>query len=82
MGISKNLKLLGAAALAVVTLAVVTIMGVAVLTQFKTSGLVDNATVDSFITGLAIFGSFIGVIVIGLIGTIVIKMFKEGGDEN
>ena len=73
-----NLKVMGAYAVAVVTLAIVTLMGIAVVNGFKTTGLVDNATADLFIGGLVIFGTFIGVIVIALVGKIVIGLFKKG----
>lgn len=75
---AKDMKLLGAYAIAVVVVAVVVIMGIAVLNGFKATGLVDNTTVALFVTGLVTFGTFIGLIVLALIGKVIIKMFKSG----
>ncbi len=71
-----QLRTLVGSAAAVVAIAVSVIIGIAILTAFKTTALVDNTTVDLFIAGLVIFGSFIGVIVIGVIGKILLTMFK------
>lgn len=72
-----QLRTLVGAGAAVVAIAVTVIIGIAILTAFKTTALVDNTTVDLFITGLAIFGSFIGVLVIGVIGKTLLSMFKR-----
>jgi len=73
-----SLKSLGGAAIAVGSLAIIDLMAIAVVTQFKATDLVDNATADKFITGLAIFGTFVGVVVIALVGKIVIGLFRKG----
>jgi len=39
---------------------------------------VSNATIDLFIDGLVIFGTFIGVIVLAIVGKIIIGMFYKG----
>lgn len=62
--------------MAITTLAVVDVTAIAVLTQFKTTGLVDNTTVDLFIAGLVVFGSFIGVLALAVIGKVIFEMFK------
>jgi len=74
---SGQISLLVGSALAVVSIATTVIIGIAILTAFKTTNLVANATVDTFIAGLAIFGSFIGVLVIGVIGKTLLTMFKS-----
>ena len=74
----ENLKMMSAYAVATVSLAAVTLVGIAVVTQFKASALIDNSTADDFIAGLAIFGSFMSVITIALVGKIVISLFKNG----
>ena len=73
-GIDKSME---SQAIAVVGLAVIVIMGIAILTQFKSSGLVSNETVDSFITGLAIFGTFIGILILGVITKVVINLIRQ-----
>ena len=76
-GMEGQLKVLVGAATAVVAIATTVIIGVAILTAFKTTALVDNTTVDKFIAGLVIFGSFIGVLVIGVIGKTLLSMFRS-----
>lgn len=75
-----NLKMLSTAAIGMATLTVVDLMAIAVATQFKNTGLVDNTTADAFISALAIFGTFSAVIVIALVGKIVIGLFQ--GSDN
>ena len=75
---NKDMEMLGSYAIAVVSLAVIVIMGIAVLGGFKSTGLITNATADLFITGLVTFGTFIGIIVLAAIGKIIIRMFKHG----
>ena len=67
-----------ASAIAVVGLAAVTLTGLAVVTGFKDTNLVDNSTAEAFISGLAIFGTFMAVIVLALVGKIIIGLFKKG----
>ena len=67
-----------ASAIAVVGLSAVTLTGLAVVSGFKDTGLVDNTTADAFITGRAIFGTFMAVIVLALVGKIIIGLFKKG----
>jgi hypothetical protein len=73
-----DMKALSTYAVAVVILAVVVVMGIAVLGGFKTTNLISNTTVDLFITGLVTFGTFIGIIVLAAIAKIIIRMFKSG----
>ena len=74
---SSELKKLAPAASVVVSLAVVVLVGIAIITQLKTSSLISNTTADNFIDGLTYFGTFLGVIVIGLVGWILIGMFRK-----
>ena len=67
-----------ASAVAVVGLSAVTLTGLAVISGFKDTGLVDNTTADAFTTGLAIFGTFMAVIVLALVGKIIIGLFRKG----
>jgi len=75
---AQDMKVLGAYAIGLVSLAAIDLTGIAVVTQYKNSGLVDNTTADQFITGLAIFGAFVGVLAISVIGKVIVGLFKEG----
>lgn len=68
------------AAIALVALSAITLTGIAVVTGFKTTNLVDNTTADLFITGLTIFATFSTVIALALVGKIIVNIFKKGGD--
>ena len=78
MGDSKSLSVLGAYAISLVTLAAIDLTGIAVVREYKASGLVDNDTADDFVAGLTIFGAFVGVLAISVIGKAVIGLFKKG----
>lgn len=62
--------------LAITGLAVIDLTAMAVITQFKTSSLINQTVADQFLTGLAVFGSFIGVLALGVIGQAIFEMFK------
>ena len=65
--------------LAFVSFAATIVIGIAILDGFKTSGaLLSNSTVDLFVTGLAIFGTFASIITLALTGKTVIGLFKKG----
>ena len=63
-------------AIAVGILAAVVLTTTAVVQGFKDTGLVDTGVADNFIAGLAIFGSFVAVIVLAIVGKIVIGLFR------
>ena len=67
-------------AIAVGSLTAVVLTTLAVASGFKDTNLVDNSTADKFIAGLTIFGTFVGVVVLALVGRIVVKIFKSGKD--
>ena len=75
---SGDVRNLAVVAAAVGALAIIDLMAIAVVTGFKNTGLVDNGTADKFITGLTVFATFTGVIVIALVGKIVISLFRKG----
>jgi len=77
MAQESSLKLLTAAGIATVGLAVIVLTGIAVLTGFKDSGTVVNATADLFIAGLTIFGTFMAIIVLALVGKVIVGMFAK-----
>lgn len=74
----KSLSGMTKSAVAVGSLAAVTLLSIAIVTGFKDTGLVDNSTADKFIAGLVVFGTFIGVIALALVGKLVIDIFKQG----
>ena len=73
----KELTKLTAAAIAVGSMAAIVLTSLAVVTGYKETGKVDNSTADLFIAGLAIFGTFIGVIVLALVGKVIYGLFKN-----
>lgn len=78
MGDGGAMSGLGAMAVALVSLAAIVLTGIAVVQQYKATNLVDNSTADNFVTGLAIFGSFVGVLAISVIGKIIVQFFRKG----
>ena len=64
-------------AIAATSLAAITLVGIAVVTGFKDSGQVVNSTADLFITGLTVFGTFMAVIVLAIVGKIIIGLFRK-----
>lgn len=64
-------------AIAVGALAIVVMTTIAVILGFKDTQLVDNDTADDFVTGLTIFATFIGVIILALVGKIIVGMYNE-----
>lgn len=72
----KQIQAMSSYAIGIGVLAIVVVTVITVLSGFKDTGLVDNTLVDKFINGLAIFGTFIGVIVLAIVGKIIIGLFK------
>lgn len=72
----KELKVMSAAALATVTLAVTTLIGIAIVTQMKNNSYIDNTTADLFIAGLVVFGTFMSLITLVLVGKIILGLIK------
>jgi len=68
---------LTAAAVAVGSLAAVTLTAIAVVSGFKDTGLVDNTTADKFITGLTIFATFTSVVALALVGKLIVNIFRK-----
>ena len=78
---SGELKRLAGYGIALVALAAITLTGDAVLTGFKDSGQVTNATADLFIAGLTLFGTFSSILILAVIGKTIISLFKGGKYE-
>ena len=64
-------------AIATVTLATVTLVGIAVVEGFKDTEQVSNTTADLFIAGLTVFGTFMSIISLALVGKIIIGIVRE-----
>lgn len=73
-----SLDNMSASAIAVVGLSAVTLTGLAVVSGYKQTNLIDNDTADKFIAGLAIFGTFLAIIVLSLVGKVIVGIFKPG----
>jgi len=76
-----DVKDMSKSAVAVLALSAVTLTALAIVSGFKTSGALDtqgNTSADAFIAGLAIFGTFMVVIVLALVGKIIVSLFKSG----
>lgn len=77
---SSELTNMGKAAIAVTTLAVISIVGVAVIAGFRDTfeNTTDEYTLaGKFITGIAVFGTFCGLLVLALVGKILIGMWRQ-----
>jgi len=75
---SSEIKKLAGYAIATVTVAASTVLGIAILEGFKGSATgISNDTVDLFITGLTVFGTFMSIITLSLVGKTVIGLFKN-----
>jgi len=75
---SAEIKKLAGYAIATVSVAATTVLGIAILNGFKGASTgIDNTTVDLFIAGLAVFGTFMSIITLSLVGKTVIGLFKS-----
>jgi hypothetical protein len=72
-----DIKNMAVSAIATTALATVTLTGIAVVQGYRDTGLVDNTTADNFIAGLAIFGTFMTIITLALVGKIIIGLFVK-----
>jgi len=77
MASETDLKKMSSYAIATGALAIVTLTSIAVVQGYEDTGLVDNTTADSFIAGLAIFGTFMAIITLSLVGKIIISIYKQ-----
>ena len=82
MASTSSLKLLQAAGISTVALAATVLVGVAVITGFKSVNLITNDTkindtATLFITGLTVFATFMSVIVLALIGKVIVGFFTK-----
>ena len=78
MDLKKTMLTLTIGAVGAVGMAITVLTGIAVITGFKSSGQVDNTTADLFIAGLVVFGTFLEIIVLAVVGKIIYQMFTPG----
>ena len=71
-----GMKQLSASLIATVSLAVIDLVGIAIVTKMKENSLVDNTTADQFVTGLTLVAGFIGLIILVLVGAFLIKIVR------
>lgn len=79
MGAESGVKVMAGFAVGLVALAITSVMGIAVLIGFKNSGTLDttgNTTIDAFVAGIAVFGTFATVMALVLVGKIVLKLVR------
>lgn len=75
-----NVDSMKGSAVAVLALSAITLTALAVVTGYKTSGALDstgNASADKFIAGLTIFGTFMAIIVLAIVGKIIVGLFSK-----
>jgi hypothetical protein len=73
----EGVKQLSIAALAMVTLAITSVIGITILRTFANATAIEDADVTPFITGLAVFGTFSTVVAIIIVGKLVLGILKE-----
>lgn len=76
---TKGIKNMAVFAVVAVALAITVVLGIVLLENFKaTSGVTTtgNASIDDFISGLTVFGSFMGIISLALVGKIIMSLFS------
>jgi len=86
-GMTADLKKMGAAALALMTLAILSVLGMVVLTEFKTSlpdldnstntiQRIQNSTINLYLGAIAIFGTFATILALIVVVKTVIGVVK------
>jgi len=82
MAAEKNTAKMAAFATGLVVLAIASVIGIVVLDQFKTSltasSTQPNTTIDLFIAGIAVFGTFATILALILIAKIILGLVKGG----
>lgn len=74
---SKELNMLTSAAVAVGGMAAIVLTSLAVISGYKDTGAVSNDTADKFVAGIAIFATFVAVIILAIVGKAIYGMFKD-----
>jgi hypothetical protein len=78
-----SLDTLKKGAVAITVLAIVTVIGIVVLSElretFTNTSSDEYTTVSLFITGLKVFATFIGIVAIAIVGKFIIGLFADKG---
>jgi len=64
-------------AIGLVTLAAVTLLGLALVSGFKDTNTVDNATADLFSAGLKVLAGFVGLLALLMVVKVIIGLVKQ-----
>ena len=84
MAMDPDIKRMAVFASGLVVLAIVSVIGIVVLAEFKTSiGTGEsqvNTTIDLFIAGIAVFGTFATILALILIAKIILGLLRGGLD--
>ena len=88
---TSELKVLAVSVTLAISVAVIAIIGIAILEGFKnacttvgsgnssvTTCVVTNASVDPYITAIQVVGTFMTIIFLAIIGKVLIGMFRKG----
>ena len=82
MAMDPETKRMSAFAAGLVVLAIVSVIGIVVLAEFKTaittSNTQVNTTIDLFIAGIAVFGTFATILALILVAKIILGLLKDG----
>ena len=77
-----DVKTMSAFAAGLVVLAIVSVIGIIVLDEFKSSIVTGNTqpntTIDLFIAGIAVFGTFATILALILIAKVILGLVKSG----
>lgn len=74
---SGEFKQIGIASLGLVTTAIISVMGIAVLQGIEDTGKISNTSSDAWIAGIGVAASFVGILMLAIIGKAVMKIFKS-----
>jgi len=82
MAMDGDIKRMSVFAAGLVVLAIVSVIGIVVLAEFKTAIVTTdtqvNTTIDLFIAGIAVFGTFATILALILIAKIILGLLKGG----
>ena len=85
MAENSETKMMGAFAAGLVVLAITSVIGIVVLDEFKNSLPIKNVTTDQrndtielFIAGIAVFGTFATILALILIAKVILGLVKKG----
>jgi len=84
MSVKTDLVLLGGSIIAMVGVAIGSVMGLLTLNGFKNTSLsttATNSSIDDFIAGIVIVGTFMEIVMLVLVAIIIIRLAKSSGGD-